>query len=180
MDDLEALAYGDYSIDIEDVLYRLENDGVSSRAEVYAVEILSQELLSIIYCAQCNRYYNADINSYIEYCGEIFCEDCVENSFYRCYECGEYVHEDDVIWGDDEAYCQDCADEYLYRCWECDEYPAEDNMIYDQDGNSMCTSCFENNYHLCDDCGCFVDRYDANHTDNGTYCDYCYEDNKVI
>ena len=181
VDDLEALAYGDYSIDIEDVLYELENDGVSSMAEVHAVEILSEEPLSIIYCAQCNRYYNAAINSYIEYCGEIFCEDCVENSFYRCYECGEYVHEEDVTWdGNGEAYCQDCADEDLHYCGECGEYYTEDNTIRDRDCNSMCTSCFENNYHLCDDCGCFVDRYDANHTDNGTYCNRCFESYEII
>lgn len=179
--ELYSIAYGDFTIDVENVLNELKRGGVPEEEKIRALELVTEDLPEIFFCTQCNRYYSADHNDLIKYHGDIYCENCVEDYFLRCYECDEYTHEDDVIYDSNgDAYCPDCASEYLYYCNECGDYYIEENMIWDIENNNMCHQCFESSFYICDHCGSFVHSGDAFYVDGSHYCNECYEDHSII
>jgi len=178
--ELEAIAYGDFNINVESTLESLKNEGICEN-EMYALQILLEEVPETIHCNSCDKYYIKDINDYIEYEGRIYCENCVGDYFYTCVECGDLVYEDNiVIDSNEDVYCSSCADELLFRCDGCGQYYSIDDAITDSNDEQMCSSCFEDNYYICDDCGCFVSNYDVNYTDGGNYCNDCYEHYRII
>lgn len=101
---------------------------------------------------------------------------CHGNGAYQCYECGEWLDEDDAIWVDGDYYCRDCVN----YCSSCEEYH-RDYEYYVEDagwgGGYVCENCYENYCCTCEDCG------DAYYTDNMhwienlgiTVCESCYE-----
>ena len=40
------------------------------------------------------------------------CENCANEYFTVCADCGEYFRKDKIVWIDDTPYCEDCAEEY--------------------------------------------------------------------
>lgn len=124
-------------------------------------------------------YYEFESNA--DY--DTICQECVENEFLHCEECGELVHQDDAIWCDDSCavYCQDCANDYTFTCEECGEiHSILDNMNTTGDGREICNHCIENGeYYYCASCGELY-HYDQLHYDerhDEDYCDNCYEEN---
>jgi hypothetical protein len=61
------------------------------------------------YCERCNEYFTRS-NVYDTYDDYYVCEHCAENHYYRCENCGNYVHEDDACWNErrEEYYCPNC------------------------------------------------------------------------
>lgn len=122
-------------------------------------------------------YYDFESNS--DY--DTVCQNCVENEFFHCDECGELVHQDDAIWCEDNftRYCQDCADEFTFTCEECGEVHSIDNMNTTGDEREICDHCIENGeYYYCADCGelYHCDDLIYNENDDTDYCRYCYEE----
>lgn len=125
---------------------------------------------------QIKIYYDFDSNS--DY--NTVCQNCVENEFLHCENCGELVHQDEAIWCEDNQtiYCQACAEEYTFTCAECGEIHSVDNRYVTGDDEELCENCAGNgNYYYCDDCGelYYVDRMNYNENSGEYYCDYCYD-----
>lgn len=59
-------------------------------------------------CEACHEYVE---NWEITYDGECVCTECADVAYYRCADCGELCHEDDMIYNEeqDENYCPRCA-----------------------------------------------------------------------
>ena len=71
------------------------------------------------------------------------CEDCYNDHYYRCDDCDESVHEDNIHHVDDWTnVCDDCLEENWRRCEGCDEYYRCDDMHYDN-GDWYCESCWD-------------------------------------
>ncbi len=125
---------------------------------------------------QIKIYYDFESNS--DY--DAVCQNCVENEFLHCENCGELVHQNDAIWCDDNLtlYCQSCAEEYTFNCADCGEIHSIDNRYVTGDDEELCENCAGNgNYYYCDDCGelYYVDRMNYNENSGEYYCDYCYD-----
>lgn len=95
-------------------------------------------------CEDCGEWCVADDMTDVggDYVYHWVCRDCLENHYYVCYHCDEYVHEDAVITTrDGETYCQDCANEHLVCCEDCEEYVQLDDATELENGNWICDHC---------------------------------------
>ncbi len=127
-------------------------------------------------CYDCEEYFIDTQNDYVVDCnGDVYCESCRENLSY-CEHCNQYsdannfIHITDI----DEWWCDECANEAAYVCHECNEYISEN---YGDCNISLCQSCLHENYFFCEDCNELYHIDDAFSTDNGMYCEYCYNEN---
>lgn len=78
------------------------------------------------------------------------------NEKMTCQECGcvdERLFELEID-GDSRLVCADCArDLGFVRCDDCGEWIPEDEALTTADGDTICESCFEDDYFTCEDCG---------------------------
>lgn len=90
---------------------------------------------------------------------EIFCNDCYNNRFRTCEDCGELIDLDNDDYArvetDGAYYCENCRDNNnVFFCEDCGEFYYEDDMIMYQDTDKyVCESCAERNGYRCNDCG---------------------------
>ncbi len=125
---------------------------------------------------QIKIYYVFENNS--DY--DTVCQDCVENEFCHCEECGKLIHADDSIWCGDNCflYCQDCAKEYTFTCENCGEIHSIDRRNITGDNREICNYCIENGeYYYCADCGelYYYEDLHYNENDDADYCEDCFE-----
>ena len=94
------------------------------------------------YCERCDEYHRGE-STYIRGYGYV-CEDCRNEYFYYCEECGGYVRESDAYWVESEQryVCDDCIDRYYTRCEDCGEYERTEDM-YEYGEDMLCESCYE-------------------------------------
>lgn len=108
--------------------------------------------------------------------GDVICNDCYEDHYFTCSECGEIYYEDsmnETITG--EFICDRCADRYYTHCDYCDKYAPSDEVHETTDGDLICEDCISNaDFHECEECGKFTDSY--HDTPDGIFCDECYEE----
>ena len=94
------------------------------------------------YCECCQEYHRGE-STYVNGYGYV-CEDCRNEHFYYCDECGEWVRGDDAYWVEcEERYvCEDCINSYYTRCEDCGEYERSEDM-YEYRDMMLCESCYE-------------------------------------
>ena len=95
------------------------------------------------YCDICNEYHRGE-SHYIERDNIDVCESCLEDFYYTCEDCGEYVHRDDAYWceSEDGYICRDCYEENYMTCPECGEIFHVDDME-EYDCNWVCSDCYD-------------------------------------
>ena len=78
-----------------------------------------------------------------------------DNLFTYCEDCGKIIFKNNAINLDDEYFCEEC----VTVCDCCGDtirrsqvYMTEDSEYY------YCKDCFDNETHVCDDCGSFIER----------------------
>lgn len=124
--------------------------GIAGRKEPYKMD----EEREVLYCADCGEeidsedYYNAD--------EEAICESCADH-YQECQDCGEIVHDDDMVrvrdrWGDDVYVCESCAEDYYTECDDCHELVRNDAILTYSDMH-LCTACFSERWYECQECG---------------------------
>lgn len=111
-------------------------------------------------CIECGEEHNCEEN--------INC--CTRG--VKCYECGEYVDEDDIRYIDGDPYCYNCVS----YCECCGEYYTENSYYIPSEGRYVCECCFDEYYVSCEHCGENVNRTDAYYTQDSDYvCDNCFD-----
>lgn len=114
--------------------------------------------------------------------GVYVCPDCFEH-YKKCEECGEYVHEDDLIYIENEriSVCEDCYDEHFITCCACNEIIRSDESYQSDAGDTYCQYCYDERFIICPDCNQEVDIEYASYCDEDGcyYCDDCYQENHV-
>lgn len=130
-------------------------------------------------CSQCDEYFIDNENDYVvERDGDIYCESCRDEYLSYCEHCEEYSSSEDFVHleNTDEWWCRNCAERDAFQCMDCSEWVTENH------GDSyriLCSDCFESHYTICDDCGEQIHLDDSFSTDNGIYCESCYNENHI-
>jgi hypothetical protein len=127
-------------------------------------------------CSCCDESFIDTENDYVvDREGNIYCESC-RDEVSCCDHCNEYSGSDgfEHIENLDEWWCNDCSRNHAYRCEECGDWVSEN---YGDDNTTLCSSCYENHYCTCDDCNEVIHHDHAVFRDDGTYCQYCFDEN---
>lgn len=135
-------------------------------------------------CSKCGEEINIENSEYYydENTDEYVCDDCFDDYYIKCADCGEVVLIEDAyhIEDTDEYVCDDCIDNYTC-CERCGEYFSDDSLRYIEHYGSVCDSCYDNgDFGQCDDCDCCycMDDLHYHETNDCYYCDDCYEDHE--
>lgn len=93
------------------------------------------------YCDHCRNYTTFD-TIYIRGYGEV-CDECINDDFIRCDECGDYEHHDSVIYVDstDSNVCNDCLHGNYSLCRRCGEYFRDGELEIDEICHLTCCNC---------------------------------------
>lgn len=92
-----------------------------------------------------------DVELYETEDGDIICEDCADDYYNRCGECGTYVRNGDIhdainIYGREVHICQRCANENYVVCADCGSMVHIDNATYDEyEEEYYCNNCWNVN-----------------------------------
>ena len=128
-------------------------------------------------CSQCDDFFIDTENDYaVSRDGEIYCEFCRDEYLSYCEHCDEYSDSEDFVHlvDTDEWWCRSCAERDAYQCMDCFDWVTEN---HGDSNRILCSDCFESHYTYCDDCGDLVNLDDCYSTDDGIYCEYCYNEN---
>ena len=92
-----------------------------------------------------------------------------------CAECGALLDEDDVYEFDDHIMCADCWEEKTVVCDCCSRRVWRENSESDSH-ITLCTSCCENHYTTCEECGRYIRCDEAYYVEGSDYpyCRACY------
>lgn len=109
----------------------------------------------------------------------LVCKDCaVELGYKRCEDCGEWVHEDEVLTVNpgtsrEREICSGCADGY-YSCRDCGQLFDRLHVwhrFWDGSDECICDTCGDD-WTTCESCGAVI-RLDDSHQNEGCYDHYC-------
>ena len=87
----------------------------------------------IVKCECCDEYVYYDDSTHIRNLDKIVCNECYDDNYRECHECGEIHHYDDMMWSEDygDWYCPGC---YPSGCsfdeWYNNMVPTEPNKRY--------------------------------------------------
>lgn len=128
-------------------------------------------------CAECGCVIE-DGDDWYEFEGKIYCEDCNDELFEYCGECGEKFYRDEMNWieGYDQYVCDECYRDCYSECANCGEI-VRTNDMYDSADGDICEYCADYHYTCCDECGERVhnDYIHYDEDDDRYYCDECYD-----
>ena len=158
-------------------LFELEIDG-----EIKTVCRDCAEQAGFVQCADCEEWVPED-EIYYTHDGDPICQDCYDDNYFTCEECGEIHNVDDMVavnrnYSDECYVCEDCAENDYYRCDACGEYVSRRHLTYD--GNlTICDDCSDN-YTQCADCDAVVHVDNAYYDEDSgySYCPDCAEDHR--
>ena len=155
---------------------------------------LNDETLAIGYdkntvrCADCGELFQLEdedgvASDYIYQDGEYICEDCKQDHWEKCEDCGEWFNRDvegTYMESLDRTVCDRCLDDY-YQCSNCGEWVHEDDAYYSEiTGEYYCETCYSESFTRCDNCDREIYRDDACYDDYGNcYCEECYQDDTI-
>lgn len=138
-------------------------------------------------CSHCNHTFTPD--ELHEHSGDLYCDNCEGERFIMCEHCNESHAIADALEVDNEWYCgESCANEAgYYQCHDCDVWHNSDDSFSDR-GNRICSSCYEDNYCSCDECGetCHIDDINRDglcgdcRGGNGVIKDYSYKPREYL
>lgn len=105
---------------------------------------------------------------------EYICEDCYNNDYCTCDECGDVVRLDDSHYINDTVYCEDCLNDNFFTCNHCGRLTHNDDARDTNDGD-VCSNCYYDYYEECNECGDVLLRDDMYYyeEDDRYYCEDC-------
>ena len=121
-----------------------------------------------------------DNDEVIEIDNEYLCQNCFEENYFECDDCGE-IHHKDYGYYIDSGYgywvCDNCFCNNYFTCEICGENHYNDESHYiDNDNVYICDRCYDTgDYHYCDSCDTYFSGY-AHYDNDYCYCDNCYEE----
>lgn len=142
-------------------------------------------------CEDCGRH-DTD-GAWVEgHWGEYWvCIDCLNENYFYCDWCDRYHHVNDgTQLYSGEWICDYCRNEHAFYCDECGEWylrDADDRFTGYRDGQkvTLCRSCFEDYYRMCEHCGDDYHVNEVHEVENEygeivyycahCYCEYCKE-----
>ena len=103
-------------------------------------------------CARCGEIIRGE--SVEISCGEYVCQDCFDEYYFICEDCGKIEDRDNGYWIKDSEIlvCEDCVNNNYYRCEDCGDYFR--NTTYIESYGEVCERCLDN-YGYCEGCDCW-------------------------
>lgn len=108
-------------------------------------------------CERCGKIVEDCHIVHIEDTEEYVCDDCAEEFYYQCMECGEWYSSEKIITDSEgQCLCEDCYCDSYYTCAECGEFVHQDNCYWDDARDeAYCEYCYNteiqspfiNSYH---------------------------------
>lgn len=133
----------------------------------------------IAHCRDCGRKLNS-IEHEID--GEYLCEDCFQEKYFYCDECGKIEEKENGYLVNEEKWvCQSCLDDYYDQCNDCGNYfrRYEGYTINTGYGDcyEVCDECYSNgDYSYCDNCGNYYESDYCTWHNDCCYCEDCYQE----
>ena len=94
-------------------------------------------------CSHCGAEFTQE--KLIEFDGEVYCTDCLDELTTVCDCCGERIRRED---GDSETtLCHHCYEYSYTRCEECGVLLSNEDAYYDDSDYPYCHSCYEDLQH---------------------------------
>lgn len=129
-------------------------------------------------CAECGCVIE-EHDDYYEVDGKIYCEDCYNELFETCEDCGSTHLREDMAWveGYDHYVCQDCYEDNYIECANCGSLEYRRNAYRSNDG-LICENCRDYDYSCCDCCGEVYHNEELHWDDDSEcyYCNSCYDE----
>lgn len=133
-------------------------------------------------CKNCNNVIEGE---FVEVDGEYVCQDCFDEYYFYCEDCGRIEELDYGYWieGDEKMICSDCADNNYHTCEDCGRLVADGDHYWINNGRgdyyAVCDNCFDRGYyHCCDNCGDYFYEDNMHFRNDYCYCDSCYEEER--
>ena len=76
--------------------------------QMYVCEYCATESGDFFYCDCCGEYYSVDQSTWVEEEYAYYCDDCFEENFAHCENCGQVINIGDAHVVDGLFYCEDC------------------------------------------------------------------------
>ena len=135
-------------------------------------------------CGECAGFVECDVcGMWVEECtdvnGKSLCEDCVDENYTKCEDCGEWVANEDAHETHGGSWvCDDCYANNYATCDRCGCVFAQDDAQSTPDGDTYCEACFDQHCDHCGHCGNVMWYDDSYEAPNGDYyCRHCYHNN---
>lgn len=145
--------------------------------------IMERKEIKMVECACCGEEIPESIIAGYNSDGEPICDDCYEENYVRCEDCGCLVDIDyayKTIHGD--YVCEDCKDNY-YVCADCGELIPDGEEYYvtslNGDDYYICEYCKDSGYyHYCYECDDLYHEDDMvwDEDDGEWFCGNCYDE----
>ena len=112
-------------------------------------------------CERCGKVIDEYHIVYIQDTEEYVCDDCADENYYQCMECGEWYSSDKIITDTEGQHlCEDCYSNNYYTCALCGEFVRDSDSYLDTISDEIyCEYCYSNeigsrvinSYHSNDD-----------------------------
>jgi len=106
-----------------------------------------------------------------------YCQECFDDMFSKCNECGQIYDKEELIDQNQAFYCDDCFNEKFFSCYNCGDVQDINNGYTGVDNENYCQECFNDMFSIC--CCCdetTFNDYSYNH-DGEMYCGDCFSEN---
>lgn len=132
-----------------------------------------EETLAV--CSYCDEEIRGQV--YFTRSDEPICEQCFDENFQECANCGNCYDKDDMTQNEDGTYyCDDCYNEIYTTCYDCDCELERERAYVDDNGNDYCEECYCERYTHCQECGDEILQDEAFIYNDEYYCESCYDD----
>lgn len=130
-------------------------------------------MYEMIYCYECEKELKSEDVMYELENDKYICEDCYEDYYASCEDCGGIVLDNDIITVNNNRYvCSNCAQNY-FACDCCDELFSDDYIAVDNHYILLCIDCYESYYFTCEECGEVRRQEHSEVVDGCLYCRVC-------
>lgn len=86
-------------------------------------------------CEGCGKWFENDVDNDEGADGERYCQDCWDDRFCRCEDCGEIIYRDYAYYDDDDyPYCESCWQDHKHSVWVHDYHEGPD-FVYHGDSD---------------------------------------------
>ena len=111
---------------------------------------------------------------------ELWCDECVDTDASYCDRCCDFCEGETLAvysGGCSESWCEHCADTHAAECDCCHDLTDENDMhdicVYGVGWQTICTSCLEERYYQCCNCGDWCSEDDVEYHNGDYYCPNC-------
>lgn len=130
-------------------------------------------------CSKCGQEITGE---FVEIDGEIVCQDCFDEYYFYCDDCGKIEDRDYGYWIESQGklFCESCGSSNYTICEKCGQYFPNDEVDYVEGRDYyVCRDCRDrHDYIYCNGCENLFHIDDLTYSDyhDAYYCDSCYDD----